>query len=138
MKILISIAIFQFFFLPGCSSNKSGTGNEYSLNNKWVLQNLGGKQADSTNFPHGLPEMELKTDAMAVYGNTGCNSMSGTMTAASKTIKFSQIITTKMYCEGVNETGFLNALSNADSWTIENNRLFLYSGKIVAAVFRKK
>jgi heat shock protein HslJ len=138
MKILISIITFSFLFLAGCSSNKDEIGSEYRLNNKWVLQSLNGRQATYAEFAQGFPEMELKVDAMVVYGNTGCNSMSGSMAATTRTIEFSNIVTTFMHCDGVNETGFLNALEKADRWKIENNRLYLYAGNNIVAVFRKK
>jgi len=47
---------------------------------------------------------------------TDCNSMSGGYAAYGGTIAFSQIAMTKMFCEGSQETDFINSLQNASSY----------------------
>ena len=137
---LLIPAIALTLLLAGCSSSgNSYIGKEYELNKVWVLQNLAGKTADNSNFPNGLPWMELKVNSTTMNGSTGCNTMGGPVYATSDKIYFGNIISTRMYCEGVNEQGFFNALQNARTWTIENDRLFLYDapGGIVLAVFKE-
>ena len=142
MKILLTIIILAgVFYLSSCSSSgNSYIGKEYELNKIWVLQNLHGKTADMTTWPNGLPWMELKVNSTTMNGSTGCNTMGGSVYATSDKIYFGNIISTRMYCEGVDETGFLDALQSSRTWTIENDRLFLYDapGGVVLAVFREK
>ncbi len=136
--ILTSIFLFAALILSSCTSNEGTYYKEYELNRVWVLDNLGGKSVDNTNFPDGAPWMEVNVGKSEVGGNTGCNGMGGTVNASSSMIIFSNLIMTRMFCDGVDETGFISALQNSGAWTIENDRLFLYDapGGIVLAVFK--
>jgi heat shock protein HslJ len=141
MKTIFVIAIITgAIYLSSCSSSGNYSPKEYELNGAWELQNLGGTQATMSNWPNGLPWMSLKVNIGELKGNTGCNGMGGPVHATADMISFGNIISTRMYCEGVDEQGFLAALQNARNWTIENDRLFLYDapGGVVLAVFREK
>lgn len=139
--ILTSIFLFTALMLSGCTSNEGTYYKEYELNRVWVLDNLGGKSVDNTNFPNGAPWMEVNVGKSEVGGNTGCNGMGGTVNATKDMIIFGNIIATRMFCDGVDEQKFLDALHSAGAWTIENERLFLYDSYpngVVLAVFRVK
>ena len=48
--------------------------------------------------------------------STDCNNISGNYTASADSISFSQIISTKMYCEGSEESDFVSLLQNAQKY----------------------
>lgn len=143
MKTLITIffLISVPLFISGCTSSGSYSPKEYELNRTWELQNLGGTQATTANWPNGLPFINLKVNTGEFGGSTGCNTMGGSVHATKDMIIFGNIIATRMFCEGVDEQKFLNALQSAGGWTIENDRLFLYDSYpngVVLAVFSMK
>jgi heat shock protein HslJ len=138
MKIILTIAVFAvMIYLSACTSPDS-TPKEYELNKIWVLQNLHGRMADNTVWPNGIPWMELKVNKGEFGGTTGCNGMGGTVHATADRITLYNIIATRMFCDGVDETSFLNALQTSTAWTIENDILFLWDapGGVVNAVFK--
>lgn len=141
MKINLTFLICLILFVSGCSANKENIevpyeiGKEYQLRNTWVLSELDGKPASLEEFQNELPWMELKVDATVFNGYAGCNVMSGRLLATSSTIKFKNIITTMMACQGGGEQKFLRAIESADSWDINNGKLYLKSGEVVVAEF---
>lgn len=141
MKIFAITLLSFMVLLAGCSANKkqfedlNEIGKEYQLRNTWVLAELDGKPASLEEFQNELPWMELKVDATVFNGYAGCNVMSGRLLATSSTIKFENIITTMMACQGGGEQKFLRAIESADSWDVKNGKLYLKSGEIVVAEF---
>lgn len=135
------IVLFCAAALCGCSSSSKNEevkiGDMYKARAKWTLYNIGGKNVDSTQYTNGLPWMSIMVDALSFNGSTGCNSMSGDVSVSGDKINFSRVVTTRMACEKGDEAGFLKAINTADNYTIENNMLYLKSGSIVLAVFKK-
>jgi len=74
-------------------------------------------------------------------GRAGCNHVSGSYTLKGTSIKFSDIITTKMSCENIEqEIAFLDLLNNTVSaYTVSSNSLLLRDGasNIVFTAIRK-
>ncbi|HLT23646.1 MAG TPA: META domain-containing protein [Ignavibacteria bacterium] len=123
-----------------CSSGKENTiGSEASLSNiKWVAVNIGGQSVTNTDYTLSAPWIVMKVNATVFDGNTGCNTMKGIVHATNTSIYFNNITTTKVACTKGDEGKFLRALTSADSWTKENDMLYLYSGKVVTAVFKRE
>lgn len=69
----------------------------------------------------------LKEEENRINGNTSCNNMGGSYELLEgNRIKFSKIISTKMYCEGLEyEFNFMKALENTRSFEIKNETLTL-------------
>jgi heat shock protein HslJ len=134
--VFLSAVIFY-----GCSSSSSTNntrfGGEYEAQGTWTLYNIKGTNVDSTDYTNGLPWVSIMVNALAFNGSTGCNTMSGSVNVSSEKITFSRIITTRMACDKGDEAGFLSVLNNADSFEAGNNMLYLKSGSIVLAAFKK-
>lgn len=109
----------------------------YRLNDIWVLETLDGVTADKNNFSKAIPQIEINLSEKKLSGTGGCNRIFGTIEVSGDKIKFGPVASTRMYCEGVNESGFVNGLQNADSWKIENNRLYLMKDDKEIMVLRK-
>lgn len=144
MKIFTVTFLSFVILISGCSANKNQfedlneVGKEYQLRNTWVLDELYGNPLSDSEFQNDLPWMELKVDATVFNGYAGCNVMSGRILATSSTIKFENIITTMMACQGGGEQKFLRAIESADNWDVKGERLFLKSGDEIVAVFNIK
>lgn len=72
----------------------------------------------------------LFTSDTTFTGKAGCNNMSGRYALKGTSIKFTNIITTKMACENLEqETAFLQLLQNTVSaYSINDNQLLLRDG----------
>lgn len=72
----------------------------------------------------------LFTSDSTFTGKAGCNNMNGRYVLKGTSIKFSDIITTKMACDKLEqETAFLQLLQNTVSaYTVNNNQLLLRDG----------
>lgn len=96
----------------------------FKLNDFWELEMLAGDEV--TEQTKGkVPALQFDIAANKVYGNTGCNQLSGTISAQDHSFIFSQILTTKMACPGSLEPEFLEALQKVSSYSIVNAKLLL-------------
>lgn len=66
-------------------------------------------------------------------GKGGCNSFGATLTITGKTIRITDVFSTKMYCQEVQVTEdlFLSLLPTATAYEINGNTLLLLTGKKV-------
>lgn len=110
---------------------------DYRLNDIWVLETINDLQADEKNYMKGLPMIEIHINEMSFMGNGGCNSINGKFESIGDHIKFGPVASTRMICPGNHESEFLKALSNSDSFKIENNRLYLMQHGKTLIIFKK-
>ena len=96
-------------------------------NVKWQLVNLydsGVKKAveGKTAF------IQFNRDKMSAGGNGGCNTFGGTLIVKGNTIGITEIISTQMYCEGVQQTEnlFFKTLPKVNRYIIKGKTLSLY------------
>lgn len=88
---------------------------------------------------HRVPEMRINPALGVFTGNTGCNSMSGTFNFSGNEMKFNnRIRTSKMACNEYDESGFIQALTRVNNYTISNDLLELKEGDKVLMSFRRK
>lgn len=108
----------QVSFKAGDSDNYeeyTGCGRylgNYRLNDIWALTHMDGNALSPNDFPKGVPTLELQLNAGKVFGNSGCNQMSGSITLRKDALAFGQLVSTKMACPALQfETRYLKALS---------------------------
>jgi heat shock protein HslJ len=119
-----------------CTSSSETTTNPL-INDIWALEFLKGVdyQPDSSSKERPIIEIHLKDKK--VSGNTGCNSMIGTVIVEEDQIEFSDIVTTKMFCSESIEQEFLIALGMANNYKIEKMKLYLYEDDQEIMIFQK-
>jgi heat shock protein HslJ len=135
MKIFLTLLIASFFLAIGCSSNKESVNT--LLHDIWVLESIESKTYSRAENQNLHPTVEIYLAEERFNGNTGCNNMSGKITVNGSKISFTNIITTKMFCDGVDETSFISALEKANNYKIEKMRLYLYDDDRELLVLRK-
>lgn len=118
-----------------------GCGNyitDYRLHDIWVLETLNNKKVEVTDFRKELPNLEINTSKNTFSGFAGCNTMAGSIFFENGLLRFTDIMTTKMYCGNENkESDFLKALQSATTYEIENNRLTLSNPSGIQLVLKK-
>ena len=127
----------------GCYSSKpisGGTSGDMEMlyRYQWNLTELNGKPIAAFGNDNIAHLLFSSGQVNKVSGSTGCNRLNGSIDLTGVNfIKFSPLATTKMLCRGNNnESEFIEALSQANTWNIINNQLLLNNGRIAVAKFR--
>lgn len=112
---------------------------DYRLHDIWVLESLLGVPAGDTDYPEGLPMLEINAAGQSYTGFTGCNRMMGSFFWEPGTLRFGPVATTRMACPdlGDREQEFLSALAACTTYAIGENRLRLSNPDREMLVFRK-
>jgi putative lipoprotein len=93
----------------------------------WQLLQVGSLTADAAAESPSWIRLEVQDAQTSVQGNTGCNSMRGTLTIDGQQLRFGPIATTKRYCPqtAAIESALLEALQEARQWSISDGQLKL-------------
>ncbi len=124
--IYYSLAVLLLMFTTSCDETQRviNTAGNVQLNGNYTINEVKGK----SYTPKGL---EITFDALnrGVNITTECNNMFGTYTLDLYVINFSEMASTKMYCEGKMdaEKEIGEALSQTGSYTLEAGVLKLFS-----------
>lgn len=93
---------------------------------KWILTKING-----VNVNTNRAFIRFEEDKDRFGGNGGCNGFGGDLSVNGSAINMSQIISTKMYCEGTSEieNEFLSELEKVNRFEIKGKNLLLYIGR---------
>ena len=130
MKNMLSLSLLICTVLISCktpdTAKKSSSKAKITLvGPKWVLTKLNGDVVNLTSPDLEQPYIILSEEDNNVGGNGGCNSFGGSYTlSGEKTISFSQMRATMMYCEdhGI-EAVFMSNLQKATTYVIDKKEL---------------
>jgi heat shock protein HslJ len=128
--LLGGAGILIFFILAaGCTGQEPGSG----LNdNEWLLTGYVLNDTATPVLSATAVTLAFGTDGR-ISGRAGCNGYFASSTIKGSTIAIGQAGSTMMYCSepGVmdQESTYLSLLSQAATFTIEGNSLFLFNGK---------
>lgn len=135
-KAFILLAVIGI--LVGCARNttpiKEETANSSLTNTRWKLTAL-------SSLPNGLPQLSkdvfLQLDTGRIKGFAGCNSYFGGYTTQGATLTFTDVGSTKMFCqEGMEtENKLFQALNNTTHYRITGTKLELFKGQDLLASF---
>jgi len=104
------------------------------LHDIWALKQVDGVKAAPEQVTAYL-EFNLTTNK--VYGNTGCNSLSGEIKVEGDSIKLLNLAVTEMFCVGFkNEQEYLYRLQNPMKYSLNGLELTLISNQSVL-IFQK-
>lgn len=98
------------------------------LHDIWALEAMQGKAATAHNFTKGeRPVLEIDTKAHRFLVSSGCNSITGRVVFGKDALRFTEIASTRMACPGLEaETAFVTTLQKAVSYTVKDQRLYLF------------
>ncbi len=103
------------------------------LGTRWRLAQLGGNVIPKNNEREYALEFRTK-DEFSAYA--GCNSIGGKFRVKDNKIKFTNVFSTKMFCEnGKTEEVFVKALEQSDNYVRNAKMLQLRAGGSVLAQF---
>jgi heat shock protein HslJ len=112
--------ILAAFIVIGCAS---AFGQNAKLSaSKWKLV-----EAEKIAVTKSAATIEFNSDLTGFSGNTGCNSMTGTLSVQGKKIDFVKIRTTERFCKlmagALAEGIYTNALENAERYRLSGKTL---------------
>jgi len=125
---------FAFLFLIGLSSCSKDLDMAVKTNSKWVLSEWPGKLLPAT------AQATLNINGgNKIGGKSFCNSYGGNASFNGNAIQFSQLFSTKMYCNEVAdaETKFIADLETVNSGKVDGGKLWLMKDGKVVMVFSK-
>ena len=136
MKIIliVSIAISSLLLLA-CSSGEKISNP--LINDIWALNFIKGVDYKPGADSNQRPVIEINSKENHVTGNTGCNTLNGKVVVEENQIEFSDMVTTKMFCEKSIEAEFLESLGMVNNFKIEKLQLSLYRDDELLLIFQK-
>ena len=138
-NIATTSIIFLFVtVLASCGSTQGTTSAAMLTANTWELSEINGTAVSASNYSRGLPNVTFTTDNK-ITGNGGCNGFSGSYNLNDEGgMNISQVMATKMFCEGANEGDFFAALDKVTMTKIDKDKLILMNGVDEVLVFIPK
>ena len=104
---------------PGETKQAAKPGTT-TLHGSWVLEKVyGAKEPFKILFPGKIPTVTFDLKTNRLNGNNGCNSYNGPFELKAGVLKISDMVSTKMFCQGVSESLFMTTLKMADSYAID-------------------
>lgn len=107
------------------------------LNDIWVLEKYKDIPVNTLVEAKDSPLLEIHLNDCRIMGKNSCNSFSGSLEVDDEMIKFSKLISTKMFCPESMESQFMDALHKVNKWEISGMRLFLKTGEENYLTFKK-
>jgi len=126
--------IFSILSCGGIKKIQSKT----KLNDTWMLHSIHSEPYYKSSFKH--PSLEFNIIQKKVYGNDGCNQISGSINELTNSlIQFDMIMGTRMLCPNIEfSVQYLELLQKTKYYSIKNLHLTLLdSNKNRLLTFRK-
>jgi len=135
MKLITFISAGAIILLSAFVMKKNNIPTQSLYNTKWSLQKIHtAADVEQVSTKAFLKFDEAKKSA---GGNGSCNSFGSDFTISGNEISFKDIFSTKMYCEGVQQTedSFFKQLEKVNHFKVKDKELILYQDKDVLLEF---
>ena len=126
-KIIIVSLVLAF--LAGSCKNQIGLSTLLSEINgqNWQVRSLNSQELDEEAYSNfkGLPELTFNNEGV-ISGHSGCNGFRANYrTYENQEIEIRPGAMTKMYCRGVDENGFIDAIKSTRNLKMDGENLLL-------------
>ncbi len=139
MKLISFVSAGTFIFFSAFVMKKEAAKQLSSLyDTKWELKKI--HIADSVEAVTGKAFIKFNQEKKSAGGNGGCNAFGSSITVSGNTISFKDIFSTKMYCEGIQQTedAFFKQLEKVNRFEVKNKTLLLYMDKELLLEFESE
>lgn len=132
MKKLITICIATLI-ISACQTLSQSADQPKFEETHWKLIAINKQAVDLGDRAY------IEFDEDKATGKSGCNSFSGKIVKVNNHLAFEDIVSTKMYCDGVmdKENQILMDLSNVKRFEIRYGLLYMYSADELVLTFKK-
>lgn len=115
--------VLSFTLLMSCGTANKMTKYASLLDTAWKLKSITGM--DMSSFTNGIPFLNFGSDGV-LSGNDGCNDFTGSFTSdASGLLNLGNLASTKKACPGNSDAGFMDALGQVSSFSMDGDNLNL-------------
>jgi len=138
MRKIFAIFSIVAIGLTGCRSAKATQPMDLLTQTAWELSSINGKKVDAASLPNGVPTAIFDKEHK-ISGNSSCNGYGGSYNLNDEGgMNVSQIMATKMYCEGSIENEYFKAIEKINTAKVEKDKLTLMEGVDERLVFVPK
>jgi len=139
MKLISFASAGAFIFFSAFVMKKENSRQASPLyDTKWALKKIhNGRNVEVVT---GKAFIKFNQEKKSAGGNGGCNSFGSTINVSGSTVSFKDIFSTKMYCEGIQETedAFFTQLEKVNRFEVKDKTLLLYMDKEVLMEFESE
>jgi heat shock protein HslJ len=137
MKLISFVSAGAFIFFSAFVMKKD-TQVSSLYDKKWELKKI--HQAGNVESVTGKAFIRFNQEKKSAGGKGGCNTFGSTITVSGTTISFNDIFSTKMFCEGMQQTedAFFKLLEKVNRLEIKDKALLLYKDKEVLLEFESE
>jgi len=139
MKLTTFVSAGAFIFFSAFVMKKEAARQASSLyNTQWSLKKI--HFADSVGTVTGNAFIKFNQDKKSAGGNGSCNAFGSIITVSGYAISFSEIFSTRIYCDGNRQTesAFFNQLEKVNRFEVRNKALMLFKGNALLLEFESK
>ncbi len=134
-------AVLLLSILTGCNDNPDtdNTAVGSSPMGSWSIIALGESALIPGNFESELPNMVLSPDEGIVSGFDGCNRFNGSISVEGNQIRFSELASTRRYCQNMEVVDQITAVfsgKTVDYEVIGNELLLKSDGVTILSLIR--
>ncbi|HEY6064021.1 MAG TPA: META domain-containing protein, partial [Chitinophagaceae bacterium] len=134
--ILLSAFVMK---IPAYRSGREAAKQLSSLyDTKWKLKKI--HNAGDVEAVTNKAFIKFNQSAKSAGGNGGCNVFGSSITVSGNTVSFKDIFSTKMYCEGIQQTedAFFKQLEKVNRFVIAGKSLMLYKNNELLLEFESE
>lgn len=137
MKRIIQLTAIISILATACVTTKKASIQPDTLQGNWEMTQWQGYKDLSQIFPSGVPTLTFGDST--VTGYNGCNRMQGSyiVNRNNSRLQIIRMVSTKMFCRGVSEAEFVNALTRVNTYRISEPWLYLLNDDKQIAVFKR-
>ncbi len=139
MKLITLVGTGTFMFFSAFVMKEEGSRQHYSLyDTKWELKKI--HDAGHAELITGNSFIRFNQSKKSAGGNGGCNAFGSTISVSGNTVSIKDIFSTKMYCEGTQETedAFFKLLERVNRFEVKDKSLVLYHDKDILLEFESE
>lgn len=131
MKLTTYISASAFIFISALviRNNEAAHQSESLYGTKWLLREV---NTEHQSVPVETPAfIQFHRENAGTGGHSGCNSFGGSVRLEGNTVSFTDIVSTEMFCEAVQEQekAFLSNLPEVTRYEIKGGVLSLFNNK---------
>lgn len=137
MKLITFISTGAYIVLSACAMQKEAVTNQQPLYDiKWNLKKIHTEA--KTEEVNTKAFIKFNQEKGSAGGNGSCNSFGSSVAVSENKVSFSNIFSTKMFCEGVQDTenSYLAQLAKVTRFEIKSKTLLLYMDKDLLLEFK--
>ncbi|ASB50662.1 META domain-containing protein [Alkalitalea saponilacus] len=110
------------------------------LSGSWEMRQWMHSDDLESDFPRGVPVLEINSNRNEVSGFNGCNRLNGRFRfdRDASSLQFFALQTTKMFCLSVAENDFSRIMTLVDRYRVTDKELYLLQGDELLMVFQRK